>query len=107
MGLKSIALTDYSTGSQNQYSGTDGTWQSITAVGGKVGSAGNGNAPIHANVAPSTTGTTNGPIPYQGTTLIPHRRSFSQTQVGGPPLHSRQAARQQLQHTRVYLLDGQ
>ena len=69
MSVKSIAVTDYSTGSQYQYSGTDGTWQSITAVNGKVVSTGNGknDAAVNANVAPSTTGTTNGPMPFQGT----------------------------------------
>ncbi|KAK4697810.1 hypothetical protein P7C71_g315, partial [Lecanoromycetidae sp. Uapishka_2] len=34
MQLKSIAVTDYSTGSQYTYSGTEGTWQSITAFEG-------------------------------------------------------------------------
>ena len=67
MSLKSIAVTDYSTGSQYQYSGTDGTWQSITAVNGKVVSTGKGNTAVNADVAPSTTGTTNGPMPFQGT----------------------------------------
>ncbi|KAF6233017.1 hypothetical protein HO173_008773 [Letharia columbiana] len=67
MVLKSIAATDYSTGSQYEYSGTDGTWQSITAVNGKVVSTGNGDTAINADVAPSTTGTTNGPMPFQGT----------------------------------------
>ena len=67
MSVKSIAVTDYSTGSQYQYSGTDGTWQSITAVNGKVVSTGKNDAAIDADVAPSTTGTTNGPMPFQGT----------------------------------------
>ncbi|ODH14402.1 hypothetical protein ACO22_06587 [Paracoccidioides brasiliensis] len=39
MGLKSITVTDYSTGSEYRYSDKSGTWQSIEAVGGKV----NGN----------------------------------------------------------------
>ena len=67
MSVKSIAVTDYSTGSQYQYSGTDGTWQSITAVNGKVVSTGKNDAAMDADVAPSTTGTTNGPMPFQGT----------------------------------------
>lgn len=67
MVLKSIAVTDYSTGSQYQYSGTEGTWQSITAVNGKVVSTGNDDTAINADVAPSSTGTTNGPMPFQGT----------------------------------------
>ncbi|CAF9926020.1 MAG: hypothetical protein ALECFALPRED_003338 [Alectoria fallacina] len=67
MVLKSIAATDYSTGSQYEYSGTEGTWQSITAVNGKVVSTGNDDTAVNADVAPSTTGTTNGPMPFQGT----------------------------------------
>ncbi len=66
MEVKSIAVTDYSTGRQYKYTGTDGTWQSITAVGGKVNSDGNGGA-VQAAVSPSATGNTNGPMPFQGT----------------------------------------
>jgi len=36
MYVKSISVTDYSTGSQYQYSDRSGTWESIQAVGGKV-----------------------------------------------------------------------
>jgi hypothetical protein len=66
MGVQSIAVTDYSTGSQYKYTGNDGTWQSITAVGGKVNPDGNGGA-IQAAVSPSATGDTNSPMPFQGT----------------------------------------
>ncbi|KAL6714618.1 transglycosylase [Lecanora helva] len=66
MQVKSIAVTDYSTGSQYKYSGTDGTWQSITAVGGKVNSDGNGKA-VQAAVSPAATGDSNSPMPFQGT----------------------------------------
>lgn len=66
MEVQSIAVTDYSTGSQYTYSGTAGTWQSITAVGGKVNSGGKGVAVQPAVQAPST-GTTNSPMPFQGT----------------------------------------
>ena len=66
MVVKSIAVTDYSTGSQYTYSGTDGTWQSITAVGGTVNSSGKGAA-VQPAVDPSSTGTTNSPMPFQGT----------------------------------------
>ena len=66
MQVKSIAATDYSTGSQYEYTGTDGTWQSITAVGGKVNSAGNGEA-VQASVSPAATGDSNSPMPFQGT----------------------------------------
>lgn len=66
MEVQSIAVTDYSTGSQYTYSGTDGTWQSITAVGGTVNSSGKGAA-VQPAVDPSSTGTTNSPMPFQGT----------------------------------------
>jgi len=66
MQVKSIAVTDYSTGSQYKYMGTDGTWQSITAVGGKVNSDGNGKA-VQGAVSPAATGDSNSPIPFQGT----------------------------------------
>lgn len=78
MEVKSIAVTDYSTGSQYQYTGTDGTWQSITAVGGKVNSGGKGVKPA---VSPSAKGDTNSPMPFQGT----HRadESSAQPNAGG------------------------
>ena len=66
MEVQSIAVTDYSTGSQYKYTGTDGTWQEITAVGGTVNSNGNG-AVVQSAVAPSSTGDTNSPMPFQGT----------------------------------------
>ena len=66
MEVQSIAVTDYSTGSQYKYTGTDGTWQEITAVGGTVNSNGNGVA-VQSAVAPSSTGDTNSPMPFQGT----------------------------------------
>jgi hypothetical protein len=40
MTVSSIAVTDYSTGTQYKYGDTSGSWESIQAVGGKV----NGNA---------------------------------------------------------------
>lgn len=77
MYVKSIAVTDYSTGSQYTYSGTAGTWQSINAVGGKVNSGGNPNAAQEASSAPSVTASSNGaPMPFSGT----HRDSSSAVQ---------------------------
>ena len=81
MQVKSIAVTDYSTGSQYKYSGTDGTWQSITAVGGKVNSDGNGNA-VQAAVSPSATGDSNSPMPFQGTHSA-KQSSVQQPNAGG------------------------
>lgn len=40
MTVQSVAVTDYSTGTQYKYGDTSGSWESIEAVGGKV----NGNA---------------------------------------------------------------
>ncbi|EGE83544.2 murein transglycosylase [Blastomyces dermatitidis ATCC 18188] len=40
MGLKSIAVTDYSTGTEYRYTDTSGNWGSIEAVGGKVNGRG-------------------------------------------------------------------
>lgn len=82
MVLKSIAVTDYSTGSQYEYSGTDGTWQSITAVNGKVVSTGGDGTAVNADVAPSTTGTTDSPMPFQGT-HADSSSSVSQPNAGG------------------------
>ncbi len=81
MEVKSIAVTDYSTGSQYKYTGTDGTWQSITAVGGKVNSDGNGGA-VQADVSPSATGNTNSPMPFQGTHSA-KQSSVQQPNTGG------------------------
>lgn len=81
MEVKSIAVTDYSTGSQYEYTGTDGTWQSITAVGGKVNSDGNGGA-VQAAVSPSATGNTNSPMPFQGTHSA-KQSSVQQPNAGG------------------------
>lgn len=67
MQVKSISVTDYSTGSQYKYTGTDGTWQSITAVGGSVNSKGGNGSPAGSS-APEVSATTNsGPMPFQGT----------------------------------------
>lgn len=66
MIVKSVAVTDYSTGTQYSYSGTSGTWQSIQSQGGKINSGG-GRA-----VAPADSGSTSStsdaaPIPFSGT----------------------------------------
>ncbi|KAI9653961.1 MAG: hypothetical protein M1829_001110 [Trizodia sp. TS-e1964] len=48
MQVKSIAVTDYSTGTLYKYSGSDGTWQSIVAEGGKVNSGSSAPPPAPA-----------------------------------------------------------
>lgn len=63
MYVKSIAVTDYSTGSQYKYGTTTGNWQDIVAVNGKVNPSA-GSAVVA--VAPAVTSTSSGaPIPFQ------------------------------------------
>lgn len=67
MQVKSIAVTDYSTGTQYVYSGSSGTWESIQAVGGKVNSGG-GKVVTPVDPAPPTiTGANSAPMPFGGT----------------------------------------
>ncbi|KAI9873134.1 MAG: hypothetical protein M1830_000792 [Pleopsidium flavum] len=74
MQVKSIAVTDYSTGTQYTYSGTSGNWQSIQAAGGKVNPNGGSGASPADYSAPAVTASSNSaPIPFEGT----HRDSSS------------------------------
>lgn len=67
MYVKSIAVTDYSTGTQYTYSGTDGTWQSIKSTGGSINSNSKDATPVDSN-APAVTATSNNvPVPFEGT----------------------------------------
>ncbi|KAJ5669472.1 hypothetical protein N7462_010542, partial [Penicillium macrosclerotiorum] len=67
MYLKSMTVTDYSTGTSYSYGDQSGTWESITADGGKV----NGNSadePTSTESAPAITSTVDSvPIPWSGT----------------------------------------
>lgn len=69
MYVKSIAVTDYSTGSQYTYSGTDGSWQSIKSSGGTINGNSGGAVPsVAESAAPAITPTTsNSPMPFGGT----------------------------------------
>ncbi|PGH13018.1 hypothetical protein AJ80_06502 [Polytolypa hystricis UAMH7299] len=68
MLLKSIAVTDYSTGQEYRYTDQSGTWQSIEAVGGKVNGNGSpGKGPQVASSAPPAEATRE--VPTQG--IIP------------------------------------
>ncbi len=64
MAVKSLRVTDYSTGKQYKYKDTSGTWQSIEAVDGQV----NGNAGGQKNI-PTVTAT--GASPPAATTSAP------------------------------------
>lgn len=68
MIMKSIAVADYSTGTQYTYSGSSGNWQSIQAAGGKVNSNGGSGASPAGSAAPAVTSASNGaPMPFEGT----------------------------------------
>ncbi|KAL8704176.1 MAG: hypothetical protein Q9201_002674 [Fulgogasparrea decipioides] len=67
MVVQSIAVTDYSTGTQYSYSGTSGTWQSIQSQGGKIGSGGGkAVAPVDSSSS-SSTSSGSAPLPFSGT----------------------------------------
>lgn len=74
MYLKSLKVTDYSTGSTYSYGDKSGSWESIQAEGGKVN--GNSGAESFSSVqsAPTVTATVDSiPIPFSGT----HRETSS------------------------------
>ena len=54
MYVKSVQVTDYSTGSQYSYTGSIGTWESIQSNGGQINPKGNGT-PVSAGTAPAVT----------------------------------------------------
>jgi hypothetical protein len=65
MQVKSISVTDYSTGTQYKYGDQSGTWQSIVAINGKVNP---GGSTVVESSAPAVTSSSSGqPIPFQGT----------------------------------------
>lgn len=73
MYLKSMTVTDYSTGTSYSYGDQSGSWESIIANGGKV----NGNSvdePTSTQSAPLITATVDSvPVPWSGT----HRETSS------------------------------
>ncbi|CAG8223013.1 unnamed protein product [Penicillium salamii] len=67
MYLKSLTVTDYSTGTAYKYGDTSGTWQSIIAEGGQV-NGNSGSEPTSTESAPAITSTAeNAPVPWSGT----------------------------------------
>ncbi|KAI1082967.1 concanavalin A-like lectin/glucanase domain-containing protein [Whalleya microplaca] len=67
MSVKSVKVTDYSTGSSYSYSGTSGTWQSIQAEGGSVnGNLGNAGTLTTTAVASGSTSTETANVPAGG-----------------------------------------
>ncbi|KAL8690227.1 MAG: hypothetical protein Q9218_004278 [Villophora microphyllina] len=67
MIVKSIAVTDYSSGSQYSYSGTSGGWQSIQSQGGKIGSGGGQAVAAVDASSSSSTSSESAPQPFSGT----------------------------------------
>ena len=62
MQVKSMTVSDYSSGTQYKYNSNTGNWQDIVAVGGKVNSGGSSNV---ASSAPAVTSVSSGqPIPF-------------------------------------------
>jgi beta-glucanase (GH16 family) len=56
MTVRSLAVTDYSTGTQYQYGDTSGNWGSIIAVGGAVnGNSGDAGSPVATADVPAVT----------------------------------------------------
>ncbi|KAL8908407.1 MAG: hypothetical protein Q9207_000826 [Kuettlingeria erythrocarpa] len=67
MVVKSIAVTDYSTGTQYSYSGTSGTWESIQSQGGKISGTGSkAVGPVEAGSS-SSASSESAPLPFSGT----------------------------------------
>ncbi|RYP03522.1 hypothetical protein DL764_005077 [Monosporascus ibericus] len=67
MYVKSVKVTDYSTGSSYTYGDSSGTWQSIQAEGGEVnGNEGNAGILTTTAVAAGTTSTSEANVPVGG-----------------------------------------
>lgn len=96
MYMKSLSVTDYSTGNSYSYGDNSGSWQSIRSNGGQVnGNAGGAGAPgaevsspspVATDPAPTNSdpaaGTTSdpAPIPWSGT----HKDATTTTPTGWP-----------------------
>ncbi len=81
MTVKSILITDYSTGSKYTYGDTSGTWQSIQAVGGQINAnAGNG-APETVTATAAVASSLSPSVPAGG---IGKGSSSTPTQTGWP-----------------------
>ncbi|KAL6230804.1 hypothetical protein BDW75DRAFT_221752 [Aspergillus navahoensis] len=74
MYLKSIKVTDYSTGNSYTYGDKSGSWQSIVSDGGKINGNSAAQSMTDVGTVPSITATADsGPIPFEGT----HRETTS------------------------------
>lgn len=67
MHMKSMTVTDYSTGNSYSYGDKSGSWESIVSNGGKI-NGNSANEPTETQSAPTITATASGiPIPWSGT----------------------------------------
>ncbi|GAM85587.1 hypothetical protein ANO11243_035940 [Dothideomycetidae sp. 11243] len=84
MVVKSLSVTDYSTGTQYKYGDASGSWSSIEAVGGSVnGNAGGASETVVAS--PAITSTTSGGVPWTGTHRSETTMSTTYTTYPGLP----------------------
>ncbi|KAL2870957.1 glycoside hydrolase family 16 protein [Aspergillus lucknowensis] len=68
MYVKSLKVTDYSTGTSYTYGDKSGTWQSIVSEGGEVNGNSDAEAMTSIDSVPTITATVDGgPIPFGGT----------------------------------------
>ncbi|KAL4940309.1 hypothetical protein BDV06DRAFT_196901 [Aspergillus oleicola] len=76
MYLKSLKVTDYSTGNSYSYGDKSGSWESITSDGGSINGNSAAESMTDVGSVPSITATADsGPIPFEGT----HRETTSFT----------------------------
>ena len=67
MYMKTMTVTDYSTGNSYSYGDKSGSWESIVSNGGKI-NGNSANEPTETQSAPTITATASGiPIPWSGT----------------------------------------
>lgn len=83
MMVKSVSITDYSTGKEYRYKDTSGSWQSIESVGGTInGNVNNKGAITVTASAPGTAATTLVSVPVGG--MGKDGSSATATQTGWP-----------------------
>ncbi|KAF4955489.1 hypothetical protein FGADI_4462 [Fusarium gaditjirri] len=87
MKVKSIIVTDYSTGDEYKYKDTSGSWQSIESVGGEINGNENGDAMTVTATAQGTVATADGNVPVGG--IAEDGSPATATQTGWPWTGSR------------------
>jgi hypothetical protein len=82
MYCESVAVTDYSTGSEYKYTSESGTSDSISAVGGSVGGNSVATASVATDAASPTVTSSDGeaPMPWSGT----HKETAVTSHTGWP-----------------------